>query len=89
MGERSKRKLGPISKQGDRYLQRILVFGAHSVLRRAKQSPEKYLWLTRLLARRPFKVVAIALNNKMDDLRMNLHRGRPHLRQPQRLISSP
>ena len=60
-----KRKLGPISKQGDRYLRRILVVGAHSVLRRAKQSPEKYLWLTRLLARRPFKVVAIALANKM------------------------
>jgi len=60
-----KRKLGPISKQGDRYLRRILVVGAHSVLRRAKQSPERYPWLTRLLARRPFKVVAIALANKM------------------------
>ena len=60
-----KRKLGPISKQGDRYLRRILVVGAHSVLRRAKHNPEKYPWLTRLLARRPFKVVAIALANKM------------------------
>src|SRR6266478_4711359 len=48
-----KQKLGPISKQGDRYL------------RRAKQNPEKYLWLTQLLARRPFKVVAVALANKM------------------------
>jgi transposase len=60
-----KPKLGPISKQGDRYLRRILVIGAHSVLRRAKQNPEKYPWLTQLLARRPFKVVAIALANKM------------------------
>jgi len=60
-----KPKLGPISKQGDRYLRRILVVGAHSVLRRAKQNPEKYPWLTQLLARRPFKVVAIALANKM------------------------
>jgi transposase len=60
-----KRKLGPISKQGDRYLRRILVVGAHSVLRRAKHNPERYPWLTRLLARRPFKVVAIALANKM------------------------
>ena len=60
-----KQKLGPISKQGDRYLRRILVVGAHSVLRRAKLSPEKYPWLTQLLARRPFKVVAIALANKM------------------------
>jgi len=60
-----KQKLGPISKQGDRYLRRILVVGAHSVLRRAKQNPEKYPWLTQLLARRPFKVVAIALANKL------------------------
>jgi len=60
-----KHKLGPISKQGDRYLRRILVVGAHSVLRRAKKNPEKYPWLTQLLARRPFKVVAIALANKM------------------------
>jgi transposase len=35
------------------------------VLRRAKQNPEKYPWITKLLARRPFKVVAIALANKM------------------------
>src|SRR3974390_3310533 len=60
-----KQKLGPISKQGDRYLRRILVVGAHSVLRHAKQNPEKYPWLTKLLARRPFKVVSIALANKM------------------------
>jgi transposase len=60
-----KQKLGPISKQGDRYLRRILVLGAHAVLRRAMQKPEKYPWLTQLLARRPFKVVAVALANKM------------------------
>jgi transposase len=60
-----KQKLGPISKQGDRYLRRILIVGAHSVLRRAKEDPLKYPWLTQLLARRPFKVVAVALANKM------------------------
>jgi transposase len=60
-----KQKLGPISKQGDRYLRRILVVGAHAVLKLAKQKPEKYPWLTQLLARRPFKVVAVALANKM------------------------
>jgi transposase len=46
-------------------LRRILVVGAHSVLRRARQSPDKYPWLTGLLARRPFRVVAFALANKM------------------------
>jgi transposase len=60
-----KQKLGHISKQGDQYLRRILVVGAHAVLRRARQHPEKYPWLTALLARRPFKIVAVALANKM------------------------
>ncbi len=60
-----KQKLGPISKQGDHYVRRILVVGAHAVLRCAKQNPAKYPWLTQLLARRPFKVVAVALANKM------------------------
>jgi transposase len=60
-----KQKLGPISKQGDRYLRRILVVGAIAVLRRARQQPEKYPWLTQLLARKPFRVVAVALANKM------------------------
>src|SRR5205823_2260449 len=44
-----KPKLGPISKQGDQYLRRILVVGAISVLRRARQQPETYSWLTQLL----------------------------------------
>jgi transposase len=60
-----KQKLGPISKQGDRYLRRILVVGAHAVLRHARQNPGKYPWLMQLLARRPFKVAAVALANKM------------------------
>jgi transposase len=60
-----KQKLGPISKQGDRYLRRILVVGACAVLRYARHRPEKYPWLAQLLARKPFKVVAVALANKM------------------------
>jgi len=65
MSTGGKAKLGPISKQGDRYLRRILVLGAVSTLRRAKLNPERYPWVTQLLARRPFKVVAVALANKM------------------------
>ena len=60
-----KQKLGPISKRGDRYLRRILVVGACAVLRYARHKPEKYPWLTKLLQRKPFKVVAVALANKM------------------------
>src|ERR1700724_1441106 len=60
-----KQKLGPISNPGRPYLRRILVVGAHAVLQRAMHNPDKYPWLTQLLARRPFKVVAVALANKM------------------------
>ncbi len=60
-----KHKLGPISKRGDRYLRRILEDGAHAGLKQARQKPEKYPLLTQLLARKPFKVVAVALANKM------------------------
>jgi hypothetical protein len=77
-----KQKLGPISKQGDRYLRRILVVGAHSVLRRAKQNPEKYPWLAQLLARRPFKVVAIALANKTARIAWALLASGSHYRAP-------
>ena len=59
-----KQRLGPISKQGDRYLRRILVVGAFAVIRQARAHPEKYPWLTQLLARKPAKVAAVALANK-------------------------
>ena len=39
--------------------------GATSRLRYARRNPEASDWATRLLARRPFKVVAVALANKM------------------------
>jgi transposase len=60
-----KQQLGPISKQGDPYLRRVLLVGACAVLKLARQKPEKYPWLTQLLARKPFKVVAVALANKL------------------------
>jgi transposase len=53
MSTGGKPKLGPISKQGDRYLRRLLVVGAISVLRRAKLDPGKFPWITQMLARRP------------------------------------
>jgi transposase len=58
-------KLGGISKQGDRYLRRLLVVGATAVIRHARTHPEKHPWLTKLLAKKPAKVVAVALANKM------------------------
>ena len=62
-----KQKLGPISKRGDRYLRRILVVGAYAQCcdTYAPSSRRSILWLTKLLERKPFKVVAVALANKM------------------------
>jgi transposase len=59
-----KEKLGGISKQGDRYLRRLLVVGATSVVRQARLNPEKYPWIAKLLAKKPAKLVAIAVANK-------------------------
>jgi transposase len=61
-----KDRLGCISKQGDRYLRSLFVAGALSVIRYAKIHGTKHRpWLTALLARRPTKVAAIALANKI------------------------
>jgi hypothetical protein len=64
--ERGKNRLGNISKQGDRYLRGLFVAGALAVIRYAKIHGTKHRpWLTALLARRPTKVAAIALANKI------------------------
>ena len=60
-----KERLGSISKQGDRYLRRLFVLGAISIVRTARTRPDKYPWVTELLGRRPAKVAAVALANKM------------------------
>jgi transposase len=61
-----KDRLGSISKQGDRYLRGLFTAGALAVIRYAKIHGTKHRpWLTALLARRPTKVVAIALANKL------------------------
>jgi transposase len=61
-----KAKLGSISKQGDRYLRGLFTAGALAVIRYAKiHGTNRRPWLTALLARRPTKVAAIALANKI------------------------
>ena len=61
-----KDKLGSISKQGDRYLRSLFTAGALAVIRYAKiHGTQHRPWLTALLARRPTKVAAIALANKI------------------------
>jgi transposase len=60
-----KERLGGISKQGNRYLRWLLVAGAMAVIRYARQHGTKRLWLARLMERRPVKVAAVALANKI------------------------
>jgi transposase len=61
-----KRRLGPISKQGNRYLRCLLVSGAMSVIRSAKKTGfKKRPWLARLVEQRPIRLAAVALANKI------------------------
>ena len=61
-----KERLGHISKAGNRYLRKLLVVGALSVIRRAQQTgSSRRPWLVALMARRSTKVAAIALANKI------------------------
>jgi transposase len=58
-------RLGRITKMGNTTLRSLLVLGATSVLKHARHRTDASSWLGAILARRPFKVVATALANKM------------------------
>ena len=60
-----KERLGGISKQGNRYLRWLLIAGSMAVIRYARQHGTKRLWLARIMERRPIKVAAVALANKI------------------------
>ena len=61
-----KPRLGGISRQGNERLRQLLVLGATAVIRQAKPGSRLgSAWLMGLLQRRPKKLVAVALANKM------------------------
>jgi transposase len=63
-----KPRLGSISKMGNRHLRKLLVVGAHAALYSMKSGKTRTVladWARSLLAKKPFKVVAVALANKM------------------------
>jgi transposase len=61
-----KERLGGITKMGDRYLRRLLVIGATGLIRyKRKNVPGGLDWLKGLLARKPVRLVTVALANKM------------------------
>jgi transposase len=61
-----KERLGRISKMGDGYLRKLLVIGATSLVRRARNRPETVDHrMADLLARKPVRLVTVAMANKM------------------------
>jgi transposase len=61
-----KQRLGKISKAGNERLRQLLVVGAMAVIRFAKPgSKSASAWLLKLLERKPRKLCAVALANKM------------------------
>ncbi len=60
-----KDRLGRISKMGNRYLRKLLVVGATSVVRRARTSDVPAAgWVRSLLERKPARLVTVAMANK-------------------------
>ena len=59
-------RLGRITKMGDKYLRKLLVVGATSLVRRARHKPETAdARLVGLLARKPVRVATVAMANKI------------------------
>ncbi|WP_240314343.1 transposase, partial [Acidiphilium sp. JA12-A1] len=79
-----KHRMGKISKAGNERLRQLLVVGAMAVIRFAKPgSKSATAWLLQLLERKPRKVAAIALANKMARIIWAMMaRGEAYRRQP-------
>lgn len=61
-----KARLGRITKMGNSYLRKLLVVGAHAVLHhQARHDDPLRNWARKLLATKPFKLVAVACANKL------------------------
>jgi transposase len=78
-----KPKLGRVSKQGDRYLRRLLTVGATSVMRRLPGKMDGHsMWIRALLDRRPFRLVSLAVANKMARIAWAVMVGGEEYRRP-------
>jgi transposase len=77
-----KQRLGRISKMGNRELRKLLVVGAHAVLfhRRPHTDPLR-MWAKKLIEKKPFKLVAVALANKMARIAFAILRGKTVYRE--------
>jgi transposase len=83
-----KERLGRISKQGNRYLRWLLITGAMAVIRYARQHGTKRLWLAHLMGRRPTKVAAVGLANKMARMAWAMMVRGEHFKEPRLLATT-
>ena len=83
-GTGGKNRSGGISKQGDRTLRTLLTVGATAHLRYERARNSKDPWLQALLARRPFKVAAVAYAAKMARIIWAMLVTGEHYRAPNR-----
>jgi transposase len=60
-----KERLGTISKMGNRYMRRLLYLGAMATIAARRRKPAGDDWLWGMMQRKPVKLVAIALANRM------------------------
>ena len=77
-----KERLGRISKMGNPTLRTLLILGATTVLRHARNGGNASPWLQAILSRRPAKVAAVALANKMARIVWALLTKGSHYRDP-------
>jgi transposase len=80
------RRLGPISKQGNRYLRMLLIHGARSALlaaHRARKPDSLQAWALRTAQARGHNIATVALANRMARIAWRVWRDqRPFQRRP-------